>query len=897
MPPMRRISLPLAALLFATLGACATLPPPTPASAVDRGPGRLPGWARPLSYQVHLKVDPRQTHFKGESALKIQVEVPTDTLAFHSISATALSVEVEGPAGTIPAEITPDEEAIAAGDPGRHLIRLGRTATPGPYTLRFHWEAPFDEHLSGLYRAESEGRWYAYTQFEAADARRAFPSLDEPAYKVPFQLSLTVPAGFVAITNTPEAGRAEVEGGVRVDFAQTQPLPTYLIALAVGEFDVIAGPAHRTPLRGLTAKGKGALMSQSLELHKAMLDIQEAYFGIPYPYEKIDAVAVLEFAAGAMENVGLITYREELSLIDPQTSPSQQIQRVASVTAHELAHQWFGNLVTLDWWTDIWLNEAFATWMANRSMQTWRPEWSPDLASVSNRGWAFQTDSLPGARAVRQEVKSIADAEAAFDAITYTKGAAVLHMIERWLGEETFRAGIQSYLRDNAHGSATIDDLLAHLSKAAKQDVAAVLRPFVDQPGIPRVDAQLACDAEGASTLTFTRGRYGPLGLEMPPAKTPWKVPLCYLTASSEGAPTRSCMLLEDDTATVALDHCPAWVHPNAGEDGYYRWTVSGDTLPKIAAELRDPRARAGLLDQAWAMVEAGALSPSAYLGTVSAFAATADDRELGLALQGVGRLGKAWPTLSRSPAMATWLRATFEARAKALGWEAAEGESVHTGRLRSSLLANLGTVAKADWVVSGATERAKAWLADPSAVPPELASTVVTISAYNGKIDSATLFAALDGAKAPGRRVALLRGLGSLPAGAEIEAALKKVVSGGLRKQDTWSILGPALGRPETQDQAFDFIAANYDGLIDRLPAFFSGASAHLPRQIGNFCTPEGRDKAAAFFAAKAIPDSEKATEMGLDNANRCIALSAAGRADLEAFVASQAPAAGPTQ
>src|SRR5580704_1896585 len=437
-----------------------TTPPP------PRDDGRLPATAVPQGYRVALTIDPTQPRFSGVTTIKVDVTEPTYSIVLNARDMTVSRAVATSGGVQTEASATP---RLASGSVAAEelVLTFARPLPAGPAVVEITYDAPFATDLAGLYRVEEQGRWYAYTQFESTDARRAFPCFDEPGFKTPFDVTITAPSGMIALANSPEqpsAGGPDPGDGTRTHtFATSPPLPSYLVAFAVGDFDVAEGRKEPFPIRVITTKGRAPLAGLALDVAAALIDKLGDYFDMRYPYAKLDLVAVPDFAAGAMENPGLVTFRDVLLLLDPQHATTSIRRSQAEVIAHEFAHQWFGDLVTMKWWNDTWLNEGFATWAEAKIVDRWRPNFGATIGQIAGLEHVMDTDSLKSARAVREPVRSTSDAMEAFDGITYQKGAAVLRMIETWLGPDVFRRGVQRYIHENAWKNARAGDLFKAL--------------------------------------------------------------------------------------------------------------------------------------------------------------------------------------------------------------------------------------------------------------------------------------------------------------------------------------------------------------------------------------------------------------------------------------------------
>ena len=532
----------------------AATPAPAAASAASAAPAseappkaQLPKTVRPTHYSLALTIAPERDRFSGVAEIEVELDQPQQLIWMHANHLHVTSASAGDVEGRLE-QASPD---------GTARLTLARPIGPGKATLRLVWDSAFDEQLAGLYLAKENGVRYAFTQFEAIDARKAFPCFDEPAFKTPFDVTLTVPRGDVAVANTlPLEGAAAgtpPEGMKTIRFATTKPLPTYLIAWAVGPFDVVETPplppneVRKRPLqiRGIAPKGRGPELAYALETGRALLPILERYFGLEFPYDKLDHIAAPDYTYGAMENAGAILYREQAILHDPRTGSEDQKSGIAGTMAHEMAHQWFGDLVTLRWWTDAWLNESFATWMAAHAVEAWNPGMNARVQSLTGTAFAMDRDNLGTARSIRQPVESNADVWSAFDGITYQKGGAVISMFETFLGPAKFQAGIHAYLASHAHGSGSTDELLQTLGQVSGRDVATPFRTFLEQPGVPMVEARVEC---GQGLVSLRQSRYAPLGAATG-EKQLWQIPVCARyavagTAGAAGVEKQSCTLL-----------------------------------------------------------------------------------------------------------------------------------------------------------------------------------------------------------------------------------------------------------------------------------------------------------------------------------------------------------------
>ncbi len=832
----------------------------TEASADEPVPaGRLPADVRPQRYDLVLTVDPALETFQGTASIDVELPRTQRSIFLHAEGLQVAEVTVT------PADGEAQEATFAMADEARHVaaIRTAAPVGPGRVRLTLHYQAPFDRNLEGLYRVTQAGEPYAFTQMEPLGARKAFPCFDEPSFKTPFHVTLIVRDGHAAIANGPEAATEPAgEGLRRVRFAPTEPLPTYLVAFAVGPFDVVEAPVmpindvrdRPVALRGVAPRGQGARLAYALEHTPRILASLERYFGIPYPYAKLDLIAVPDFGAGAMENAGAITFRDGLLLLH-EDAPIRQRRGFAYVTAHELAHQWFGNLVTMAWWDDLWLNEAFATWAETRTIGETFPEHRPDLAEMGVVLDAMDSDSLAAARQIRQPIESDHDIHNAFDRITYSKGNGVLAMFERWLGVEVFRRGVQRYLRERPHGNATADDFLAALSAEAGRDVSGPFRSFLEQPGLPLIGVTPSC-AEGRGRLALSQARYLPLGSAAEAART-WQVPLCVRYAV-DGQVHRECTLVTEATSELALSRpgCPSWVMPNAEGVGYYRFTLPPEALSALrqSGAALTVRERLALADSVRASFEAGRTS---FADALAALSPLAQSGERSLARMPMSLYELAIDRLLEPAEVGRARRSAarlYAADARRLGFAARPPQDPETQLWRVDLLNFLADTVEDPAVRREAARRGRAHLGlggdgelHPEAVPSDLAELSVRVALQEGGAPAFEhALALLARTTDPAARGRLVSGLASVRDPALRTRALALMLDERLRQNETFRPLMAQTRDPEGVESAWAWLVEHYDAVAARLGP---GYAAYLPYAATGFCTTERAEQARAFF------------------------------------------------
>ncbi|HEX8701834.1 MAG TPA: M1 family metallopeptidase [Myxococcaceae bacterium] len=860
--------------------ASAPVTPPTPPTL------RLPTQVRPFGYAAELTLDPKAGTFQGKMEISLAVAEPTAVIWVHGKALTVKEASVLQGGATLTATQVP-------GTPDVLGFTLPSPLEKGTAKLRIIYEGVAStRELEGAFRAEERGDWYIFTQFEPLGARRVFPCFDEPSFKVPWQLTFHVPEGSVAVTNTPQLSERPREGGGRTFFfARTQPLPSYLIAFGVGPFEFFQGPPagrKKVATRIITPRGRAAEAAYAAQVTPEILARLEDYFDMPYPYEKLDTLAV-PLLNGAMEHPGLITFNSELVLAKPKEDTLGRQRAFSSVQVHELGHQWFGNLVTLAWWDDLWLNESFASWITPRIVEEWQPTWDSRVQKVQSRSTALIADSLVTARRIRQPIENAGDIRTAFDGITYTKGAAVLMMTEEWLGREVFQRGIQRYLRAHAGGTATAKEFMGALSEAAGHDVGGVLGTFLDQGGAPIISATLDCSGPAPKAVLSQR-RYLPIGSKGDTART-WRVPLCvrYGAGASTG---RTCTVLETERAELALPEaksCPEWLFPNAEGAGYFRAEVSGEALRKLlkVADTRLTRSeRVALLGDARALAMAGALPAGDVLSLAARFAEDKDRQVFTASLELLEVVDRRMLTGKQLADYSRFLRETYGPRARRLGFTPRATEDEDTRLLRPKLLELAGRWGGDPRLVAEARKLTDKWLKDRSAVAPDLVPSVLSISATQAGAEFTPRFqAALKGEKERKVRQQLLGALGSVTDPLVVRQLLPLVLDPSADAREVMKMMyGPAQ-EPETREVVYAFVKENYDALAARMPEEFVG---HMARVGGAYCDAERRKDVADFFTERnaRTASGPRILAQVLEQVDLCVAMKEAQGSSIDAFL-----------
>ena len=549
--------------------------------------------ARPLAYRLHMQIDPRQPQFSAQLGLDIELLKPDDGIWLHGQNLDVTSIALRD------SDVAVDYQQRS--DSGVVRIGFAQPQPAGKLSLLISYQAAFDNNLAGLFRVQEQGDWYALAKSESIQARKYLPGFDQPGFKAPFEITLDIPSGQQAISNTPVAGQTVLDNGLtRWRFMPTPPMPTYLLSLAVGPFDVQEYPSipantvrdRDIPLRALARRGKVGAMQQVMAITAEFVSILETELGVAYPFRKLDIIAAPAWPSGATELSAAISYREERLFLPADAPPAARLGMLG-IHAHELAHMWFGNLVTPPWWDDLWLKEGFATWATYWLLQRFEPEQSHALNGLQRSFAVMADDALASARAIREPITRNDDIRNAYDGITYSKGQAVLHMLDSYFGADSFRAALADYLRQFAFGTAAADDFYASIAASMQQpELITTLRSFVEQPGVPVVHINAACTADGTQ-IELQQSRYLPLGSPLDessplpsdsPLRAPhagdaerrWSIPLCLRYAVADDS-HRHCELLSAPQHSITLPQaqCADWIMPNAAGSGYYRWQLS----------------------------------------------------------------------------------------------------------------------------------------------------------------------------------------------------------------------------------------------------------------------------------------------------------------------------------
>jgi puromycin-sensitive aminopeptidase len=837
----------------------------------------LPATVRPSKYDITLAPNLLACTFTGEERIDVEVRESTAQIVLNAAELDIHEAYLEQNGRRLPAErIDTDAEAETA------TLTFAQALSPGAMQLYLRFSGVLNDRLRGFYRSEytrpdGSKRTMATTQFEAPDARRAFPCWDEPAYKAKFTIAVVIPAELTAISNMPIVSETpQADGTKLVRFAESPVMSTYLLAIMVGEFEDVEADADGTSVRVWTTPGKKEQGRFALDVACRLLRFYQGYFGIPYPLPKLDLIAIPDFAAGAMENWGAITYREVALLVDPAHSSAATRQRVAIVVAHEIAHMWFGNLVTMQWWNDLWLNEGFASWIEYKAVDHLFPEWNMWTQFLSaDIGPAMALDGLRNTHPIEAEIKTPNDINELFDAISYSKGAAIIRMLEQFLGEETFRQGLVHYLSQHQYGNARTEDLWAALEQVSGQPVKTIMDTWTKQPGYPVVHVQRGTGDKGPAALSLTQRRFfydhDPEREE--PEAALWKIPVGIASAAAD-RPVFT--MLETPQATVQLSEAAAaggadgWIVVNAGRRGFFRVNYSAEMWqglrPAIASQALPTADRLSLAADAFALMRGGYLPATEFLSLLPAYV---QEREYPVWSDVLGSLGWLSNVIAGQP-----FEPQFKAQARDLlrpiaahlGWEPRANESHLDTLLRSMVLQELGHYDE-EAILQEARARFSRYVGDPQAVPPDLRSPVLNLAAYSGDETTYGQLREIDKrATLQEEKLRAQTALTYFQQPALLQRALELSLSPEVRSQDTIRIVGGVAANPRGRDLAWEFVKANWAEFDRR----YGGGGFLIMRLIesvtSHFTSLAKEQEVAEFFLAHPVPAATRTVQQCLE-------------------------------
>ena len=824
-------------------------------------PYRLPRHVIPNRYDLRIEPDLDHACFHGTATVTLTVTHPTTTIMMNAAELAVKRASIEN-------DRTPRLEASINLDESLQRCRLtfSEAVAPGEWRLCIVFQGTLNDKLRGFYRctyrdASGMARTIAATQFEATDARRAFPCWDEPDFKAVFATTLVIDPSLTAVSNTSITSEAVDSGKKVVTFADSMKMSTYLVAFIVGQLEATEPRfVGKTPLRLWAVPGKQQLTTFGEDIAAASLGFFEDYYGIPYPGDKLDLLAIPDFASGAMENLGAITFRETALLVDPSTGTHGELERVADVVAHENAHMWFGDLVTMSWWNGLWLNEAFATFMELLAVDAWKPEWKRwDTFSVS-RDAAFSVDGLRSTRPIEYPVRAPKDADAMFDVLTYEKGASVLRMLEQHIGPAVFRDGVRDYLRTHAYGNADTTDLWVSLGKAAGQPVPELMDGWIFQPGYPLVSAHM----EGDSELVLTQQRFTYLSYHESSQQL-WHIPI-QIRIETNDRTEHHRLLLTTREARMPLPSPVRHLFINEGGQGFYRVKYDFVLLTRLIAAGLDrlaPTERFSLISDAWATTVSGLMPLPDYLRFTRDFTQERDKNVWTVLLESFSFLNRIIAADDR-PSLETFVRTLVRPAVHELGWTPRSDDNDLVRQLRGELIGALGKLGNDPDVQEQALDLYQRYRADAAAVDPNVVPALVAILAHTGDEARYEEFSErYKQASTPQEERRYLFSLAAFQSPALLARTLAHTIDGEIRTQDAPFIVGASLGNVNGRESAWEFVKNNWDRM-DRL--FPKQGLRRMCGGIVNLATPELEQDVQAFFTSRQIDLGGKTLEQHLE-------------------------------
>ena len=827
---------------------------------------RLPSNVRPEHYALHLTPDLKAATFTAEETIDVVLEAPSKTITLNALELTISSVV----SGNQSAQVTFDEAKQQA------TFTFPNSLPSGKAALEITYAGILNDKLRGFYLSKTKARNYAVTQFEATDARRAFPSFDEPALKATFNISLTVDKNDVVISNTNQIKDKKDGDKHTTSFATTPKMSTYLVAFLVGDFKCSKGKSDGTPIRVCATPDKIKLTKFALDEAKKTLHYYNEYFGIRYPMPKLDMIAIPDFEAGAMENFGCITYRETGLLVDAKNGSVEAKKNVETDVTHEMAHQWFGDMVTMQWWDNLWLNEGFATWMSGKAAQKLHPEWLFSQDAAAALDGVMTQDARPTTRAIRATADTPAQIAEMFDGITYEKGGAVIGMVENFVGEEVFRQGVHNYLQAHLYANATAEDFWNAQTTTSHQPVDRLMESFVTQPGVPVI-----VTGNNGAALTVSQNRF-----ILPPqtASKPtslWTLPLCFKTA---GLPECSLILPPaHNIATPPGATMPIYI--NAGSKGYFRTEYTPEQVAAIISVIETsltPEERIGFVGDRWALMQTGHGSVGEYLDLALALKNDPNANVLEIALGKVESIDQRIASVEERERLHAVLRKQFGPLYQEMSSRQSNETAAHMQR--RALLFNLLGLAGDQAVLQQALQITTNLFSGKGETDPALADASVALTAKTGSVGFYDAIQKVSRESAsPTLKEETLGMLADFKDPELIQRTLDYAVSGSVRNQDSWQLLGSLLRQPESREQAWKYVQGNWDKVHAQLTA---SSGQRIVGATGSFCTVAQRDEAQAFFAAHPVENTERALKQAYEASTDCIQLRATQEPKLKAWL-----------
>ncbi len=841
---------------------------------------RLPHGALPQHYILQLAPNLQAATFTGEETIDLTLAQASDTIVLNAwqLKFDTVTAEVDGKSFTAAVTLDPNLQQAR--------FHFERKLPPGPVTLKIAYSGALHGDLRGFYLSKTATRNYAVTQFEPTDARRAFPSFDEPALKATFDVSLIVPQGDTAIGNTniisdtPGPGPGEHT----IHFARTPKMSTYLVAFLVGDFKCLAGESDGVPIRACATPDKVQFAQFALSGAEFFLHYYDTYFGIKYPMPKLDMIAIPDFEAGAMENFGAITYRETAMLVDEKTASVDAKKVVAVDVAHEMAHQWFGDMVTMEWWDNIWLNEGFATWMSSKPLAAWKPEWDIPQYQASELNKTLDLDGGRVTRAIRARADTPAEINEMFDGITYGKAAAVLLMTENYLGDEVFRAGVHRYLQAHMYGNATAEDFWNTLRQSSGKPVDKIMQSLVTQPGEPLLTFGQVRDG----SVEVTQKRFLLNAKETEEQQQSWTLPVCMKSSG----PQPDCPILSAGEQRLQAPQAEVF-YGNAGGKGYYRSRYDSADYQQLLRRVESsltPSERITFLGSQWAQARAGIAPVGDFLNLAAAVRDDTSPFVIDTVTTAVRSIDQQVASTPQEHAqVAAWVRKNFAPALSRLGLPVA-GDVADKNLLRATLFELLGDIGADPQIIVEARQVSQQYLRRPASVDATLAVRALKVAAQNG---DAAFFDQLQEVSQttadPQLRDQALKALASFRDPALVIRTMDYAMSAKVRNQDAVRLVQIEMSDRRTRDIAWQWVQQNWPRVQAQITTWAGGS---LVESTGNFCSAERSSQVADFLGYHTVLASAHALDRARDNIMDCVDLRATQGPNLSRWLQAEVAA-----
>ncbi len=840
---------------------------------------RLPAGVIPEHYDIHFAPDFSTDTFAGRVSISARLGETARSITLNAAEIEFHEATVSGGTATQTATVLLDPERETA------TLAVEQPLPAGPITIAIRYSGLLNDKLRGFYLSKANNRKYAITQLEATDARRAFPSFDEPAMKATFALSATIDARDTAISNgrllsdTPGPGA----GKHTLKFSTTKRMSTYLVALLVGDWECLNETSDRIPIRVCGTPDRKDELGFALDSAVFALRYLNRYFAIKYPFEKLDIIAVPDFAAGAMENTAAIVFRDQFLLVGKDGGSAQHLKQVSQYLAHEIAHQWFGDLVTMHWWDDIWLNEGFATWMERRPMEEWKPDWNPQFDEVRDTQGAMNLDALHATRPIRARVETPGEINQVFDAIAYQKTAAVIRMVEGYVGADSFRDGINAYLKKFAFGNATGEGFWTTIAAVTKRPVDRILSSYITQSSMPLVSVAMSCSG-GHTQLSLAQR---PISTAVPTSTT-WEIPVCYKRGRTSTVDPAACVVLSGRATSVSLPGCSSWVFANVEGRGYYRTSYGPDALNALTEGIRTARLtpveQTSLLEDVWALVRLNETSIADFL---SLSATVSAQLNAAMPTDQINFISDRLVEDRQRPAFERWVRQTLRPALTELGWEAGARESASRQRIRSNVIYALGYAGRDPEILAEARRRVDQYLAGGSPLDPSLAATILHLAAMNG--DAPLYEKYISRMRSGDTRDEEIRFRNSLAYFGDPtlrKRTLDYATSADVRTQDAPDIISALMARPWATASTWEHIKNNWTR-VGKLLGVFQGLPI-VVGSTGSFCDVASRDDVERFLNQNSIRGTERSAQQALETIDKCIATKTQQSKNLAEFLSN---------